>query len=444
MLQLVTSLLLISLLNFSFGEVINPNWKNLETAIDGNLYKITNDDQECSEARASGDAYQIIQAGNGTCTQQHINRDVYDQDLPLYSVEVKNVEDIKKAIKFANKHNWQISVKSTGHSFSGSGIKTDSLMIWMANMDKEMKIHDTFIPSNSGKSFKNILEFSGGLTWKEIYAFLGEDYHAIGGGCASVSASGGYLAGSGLSKMARKYGLAVDMDLFWALRGGGGGSFGIVSKVWYQIFPKEKVHGLEVLLIDLEVLSSSTYTEFLTSFNDFVIDMSLTSSNDWSGYTFTDGISINHVGEELDSDLIDKFDSWVNSLDPSLVPHVSVIKNQTYSNYYASIVTFGEKPGVGQGEGYNIGNRLLTHDWLSDNRDSAKMMFSELLAEGFQTFSYWLGGAINEVDHSSTAINPVLRKTILHVAVNCVGCDVEKALQIMDKYLSNPSTGYNH
>ena len=71
-----------------------------------------------------------------------------------------------------------------------------------------------------------------------------------------MGASGGYVQGGGYGAMGIKYGLAVDnvlefdivtadgqlvtanacknSDLFWAVRGGGGGTFGIVTRMVYK------------------------------------------------------------------------------------------------------------------------------------------------------------------------------------------------------------------
>jgi FAD/FMN-containing dehydrogenase len=81
----------------------------------------------------------------------------------------------------------------------------------------------------------------------------------VGGSARTVSACGGYTLGGGHSFMSPAYGLAVDNvlaftavlangsvvtaspcanpDLFWALRGGGGGSFAVVTAATYALHP---------------------------------------------------------------------------------------------------------------------------------------------------------------------------------------------------------------
>ena len=78
----------------------------------------------------------------------------------------------------------------------------------------------------------------------------------VGGSRFSVGAAGGYPQGGGHSSHSPLYGLAVDNileidvvtadgklltankcsneDIFWALRGGGGGTFGIVTRIIYK------------------------------------------------------------------------------------------------------------------------------------------------------------------------------------------------------------------
>lgn len=84
----------------------------------------------------------------------------------------------------------------------------------------------------------------------------------VGGSCPTVGAAGGYLAGGGYSALTPKYGLGVDnamqikavlpdgrfvtanrcqnSDIFFALRGGGGGTFGVVTETTSRIIKDDK------------------------------------------------------------------------------------------------------------------------------------------------------------------------------------------------------------
>lgn len=87
----------------------------------------------------------------------------------------------------------------------------------------------------------------------------------------TVGVAGGYIAGGGMGPLSSKYGLAVDhvlsmdvvtpdgnfltvdeknhADLFWALRGGGGGTFGVVTSLTMRTLPKMKTAGLTLSII---------------------------------------------------------------------------------------------------------------------------------------------------------------------------------------------------
>jgi len=55
-----------------------------------------------------------------------------DYNLPAYTVIVETEDDIQRTLQFANTYNIAVSVKTTGHSYSGSSTQRDSILIWMA------------------------------------------------------------------------------------------------------------------------------------------------------------------------------------------------------------------------------------------------------------------------------------------------------------------------
>ena len=106
------------------------------------------------------------------------------------------------------------------------------------------------------------MEVLAGNQWIDVYNFMTEKKVVVVGGIApSVSATGGYLQGGGHSPMAPLHGLAVDNlleadiviadgslltiskcshpDLFFAIRGGGGGTYGIITRAVYKAHEKQ-------------------------------------------------------------------------------------------------------------------------------------------------------------------------------------------------------------
>ena len=106
------------------------------------------------------------------------------------------------------------------------------------------------------------MQVLGGNQWFEVYEKMTQEgVLVVGGAGGSVSAAGGYLQGGGHSPLSPLHGLAVDNlleadiviadgtlltinkcqypDLFWAIRGGGGGTYGIVTRAVYKAHETE-------------------------------------------------------------------------------------------------------------------------------------------------------------------------------------------------------------
>lgn len=197
-------------------------------------------------------AIAISKAGSGICMHAHackreFCRPEFEFALPAYIVEAKEASDIQSALEFSKKHDIQVTVKTTGHSYHGASTAKDSLLIWMQNFEKNGTIYDDYTSCDGTKIYHAVIAVNGGETWNDVIEAVGTDYHVVTGGARTVSAAGGWLQGSGLSFTSRQYGLGVDQavqfeavladgtmatanacentDLFWALRGGGGTCF---------------------------------------------------------------------------------------------------------------------------------------------------------------------------------------------------------------------------
>ena len=110
-----------------------------------------------------------------------------------------------------------------------------------------------------------------------------------GGGCLSVGAVGGFLQGGGFGSFSKKYGLAAGSlleaevviangdilianayqhaDLFWALKGGGGGTFGIVTKATVLTHDLPKYFG--ILKGRIKAHTDQAFLELLEAFIHF-------------------------------------------------------------------------------------------------------------------------------------------------------------------------------
>jgi FAD/FMN-containing dehydrogenase len=188
----------------------------------------------------------------------------YDAAPSPYAVAAESAEDLATAVVFARQHGLKVVVKGTGHDYLGRSASAESLMLWTRRMS-EVRVHDSFTPAGSAAESGSgagvpAVTLGAGVRWLDAYRALAPHGRYVqGGGCTSVGAVGGFTQGGGFGSFSRRFGTAagnvLEMevvtasgeilvvnttrhpDLFWALRGGGGGTFAVVSKVTMRTHP---------------------------------------------------------------------------------------------------------------------------------------------------------------------------------------------------------------
>jgi hypothetical protein len=183
--------------------------------------------------------------------------------FPAYAVRADSVYQIQLAVNFARTLGLRLIVKNTGHDFLGKSVGAGALSIWTHNLKKINFKQSVQTPSYTGPA----LEIGAGVQVGELYAVANKyGVTAVGGECKGVGVAGGYSAGGGHSPLSSKYGLGSDQilsldvvlpngrfvtasetkntDLFWALRGGGGSTFGVVTAMTVKAHPKLNMAGL--------------------------------------------------------------------------------------------------------------------------------------------------------------------------------------------------------
>lgn len=186
---------------------------------------------------------------NGTCSLG---------SFPAYAVNVSSVAHIQLALNFARNSNIRLVIKNTGHDYLGKSLGAGALSIWTHNL-KDIEFVEKY-ESDSGY-VGSVMKIGAGVTVREVYKAAHKySVTVLGGICESVGYAGGYIAGGGHTPMSGYYGMAADNvealqvitadgrfvtasntsnpDLYWALRGGGGSTFGVVTSVLVRAHPK--------------------------------------------------------------------------------------------------------------------------------------------------------------------------------------------------------------
>jgi FAD/FMN-containing dehydrogenase len=179
----------------------------------------------------------------------------------LMAVAAESASDIAAAVEVARRHKLRLVVKGGGHSYFGNSNAANSLLVWTRRMDS-VELHDAFVPEGapSGTAGEAAASVGAGAIWGRVYdsvAVKGGRY-IQGGGCLTVGVAG-FAQGGGFGSLSKQFGTGAgnlleaevvtadgqirivnryrDPDLFFALRGGGGGTFGIVTRLTFRTHP---------------------------------------------------------------------------------------------------------------------------------------------------------------------------------------------------------------
>ncbi len=186
----------------------------------------------------------------------------YGPHLSPHAVAIETAADIAAVVGFARDRGLRLAIKGTGHDYLGRSRTPGSLLLWTHAM-REVTVHDAFTPAGApadGEWPVPAVTVGAGTRWLEAYqALAGHGRYVQGGGCVTVGAAGGFPQGGGFGSFSKRYGTAAGNaleievvtasgaivvasayqhpDLFWALRGGGGGTFGVVSTMTFRTHP---------------------------------------------------------------------------------------------------------------------------------------------------------------------------------------------------------------
>jgi FAD/FMN-containing dehydrogenase len=181
--------------------------------------------------------------------------DAWTSTPSVYAVAAEQTNDVAEAVKFARDHRLRLVVKGGGHSYQGTSNAPDSLLIWTRRM-RGIRMYDAFVPLDCEGDMppQPAVTVGAGEIWMHVYEAVTTEggRYVQGGGCATVGVAGLVQSG-GFGSFSKKFGTAAssllqaeivtadgierivnartDPDLFRAIKGGGGGSFGVVTSL---------------------------------------------------------------------------------------------------------------------------------------------------------------------------------------------------------------------
>ncbi|KAF9965083.1 hypothetical protein BGZ70_005430 [Mortierella alpina] len=394
---------------------------------------------------------------------QHANWEVQDDDgclgfnrtapchqgnVPVYTVNATSVRDIRRAVRFASKHHIRLAVRNTGHDFLGRSTAASSLSIWVF-YNKRIDFDDAFVPEGAEDddvAGTGAIILGAGVTWAEAYK-AADDHNVmvVGGTDATVGTSGGYCQGGGHSSLSPHFGLCVDnvlqykvvtadgalkvanafqnQDLFWALRGGGGGTFGVVVEATYKTHPEFDsilLATIVVVLGDEKDLSELTRRWFAL-LNDL-------SEGGWSGVTRIQSRSISMIYEVPNQDkefartALAPFVDYVQALNNTAI----IILTHTFPSLWTAFEATVGSPLVRyiktSGTNVRLSSRLIPQEHLQtlerSNELADAVMDANRLHRGHQPsveVQLVAGRAVTKGTSEETSVHPAWRKALVNV-----------------------------
>ncbi|KAI3321641.1 FAD-binding domain-containing protein [Xylariaceae sp. AK1471] len=411
---------------------------------------------QCAIVTAAWKTYDFHQNDPVSNMWQQFNNDtcLVDPDTPCspagypaYVVNATTAMHVKLSLDFARKHNVRVVVKSSGHDYQGRSQAPGALSIWVHHMQSR-KTHDSFRPQGCNFTIEtSAVTVGGGSQLGTLYEELDKINQTIVGGNSKSVSVGGYITGGGHSILAPHYGMGADQvlevevvtpkgdivtanecqneDLFWAIRGGGGSTFGVMTSVTLATYPTPKVVAgiIGIYTIDLTAPWIWDMVGYVLSQFPYL------DSKGVSGYTFSSPnytipygngtLTLAGLGGEFmiinTQDINDMQAIWdpiishVNATWPNVVTTVAVEPYPSFQSWFSVYYDQGQA-----GDDEYVGSRLL---------DATSLANSTAVGEAFKIShgsAYLVAGkGVKDAKPrgGSTSVTPTWRKAIAH-AVN--------------------------
>ncbi|MGN7192102.1 FAD-binding oxidoreductase [Curtobacterium sp. MCBA15_004] len=181
----------------------------------------------------------------------------FDDADPRGILRVADTDDVVAGLAFARNTHTPVALRSGGHSYTG----------WSAGGAAGTEVPRSLVISTAGLDDVRVsgesVTIGPGARLADVYATLDRAGRAIGAGSCPTVGIGGLTLGGGVGVLVRSFGLTSDQltgativtadgtvhevsatrepDLFWACRGGGGGTAGVVTSLTFRTQPAPPV-----------------------------------------------------------------------------------------------------------------------------------------------------------------------------------------------------------
>jgi FAD/FMN-containing dehydrogenase len=178
----------------------------------------------------------------------------YREVRPRLVVACRSVSDVVAAVRYATATGDRVAPRGGGHCFAGRS-STDGIVLDLSGLDGIWMGDD------------RVATIGAGARLEQVYGALHARGWTLPAGCGPTVGITGLTLGGGIGLVGRKHGLTCDHlvgaqvvlpsgsvvdcdhdhepDLFWGLRGAGGGQFGVVTSLRFDTVPEPMTTRME-------------------------------------------------------------------------------------------------------------------------------------------------------------------------------------------------------
>ena len=319
------------------------SWEKLNQDIGGRLIKVQPLLAACAEGFARTACQDVLKAlhnpyyvGDQPAGTQTVGWvDAWMSAPSAYAVAAKSAADVATAVNFARDNRLRLVIKGGGHSYQGTSDAADSLLIWTRAM-KAITLHDTFMPQGCADA-QPAVSVGAGAVWMHVYNAVTTKAgrYVQGGGCATVGVAG-LIQSGGFGSFSKNYGTAAaglleaeivtadgqvrianactNSDLFWGIKGGGGGSLGVVTRLTLRTRELPTFFG--GVSLKVRAVSGAALRRLIGQFVSFYADRLLNphwgeSVTFGANNTFTVGMVFQGLNRQQVQDVWQPFIKWI-------------------------------------------------------------------------------------------------------------------------------------
>ncbi|KAH8742475.1 hypothetical protein F5883DRAFT_596362 [Diaporthe sp. PMI_573] len=370
--------------------------------------------------------------------------------LPVYVVKATRASDIQQALTFAKKNNIRVIVKNTGHSGVPRSTGYGSMSIWTHNL-QETVFHEKFQPAScttnaTWKGSQMAITVGAGVKDGQLFEFA-ENNNAVAVGGTNIDVGvAGWATGGGHGFLTGEYGQGADNileaavvtpngdlitanecqneDIYWAIRGGGGNTFGVIVNMTMKAYPIPKMTFMGVDIAANNGTSTQDWWKFMAKYHALI--PALQDQGATGYYSISGPPSSETIKAGISFFLWNASNATVSNVTSTLQQLISentatvsgTVKIQPFTSLYKLITTI-DVPGNPGGNAVTA-SRLISREAVTEKED----LVAETLAKvGTQaeappdgTANPSMSGTLT-ISHEpvGNALNPAWRRAAVHL-----------------------------